>query len=147
MKFKEQTPQVNHEGATKKAHILLRAALSKKAHKPVLLRLVGITPLTDYFLIVSANSNKQARAIAEAVLERAHIEGYRPVSSEGLSQSTWILLDVGDVIVHVFHAPVREFYDLEGLWRDAPREAFPEDLLKEIEEADSSQADDDDDYD
>ncbi len=145
MKVKEQTLPVNYEGAKKKAEVLLAAALSKKAHNPVLLRLVGITPLADYFLIVSANSNKQARAIAEAVLERAHIEGYKPVSSEGLSQSTWILVDLGDVIVHVFHTPVRNFYDLEGLWRDAPREAFPEELLKEIEEADSSQADDDDD--
>lgn len=133
-----------HEGAKNKAEILLSAALSKKAHKPVLIRLTGITPLADYFLIVSARSGRQARAIAEAILERAHVEGYKPVSTEGLSPSNWILLDLGDVIVHVFHAPVREFYDLEGLWRDAPRESLPEELQKEIEEVNASQADDED---
>lgn len=146
MKVKEQTAVVDGSSARAKAEILLRAALSKKAYKPALLRLLRITPLADYFLIVSARSNRHARAVAEAVLERAHVEGYKPVSSEGLSQASWILVDLGDVIVHIFHAPVREFYDLEGLWRDAPRESFPEDLQKEIDESDSSQADDDDEY-
>ena len=124
---------------------MLSAALSKKAYNPILLRLAGITPLTDYFLIVSARSNRQAKAIAEAMLERAHVEGYSPVSSEGMTQAKWILLDLGDVIVHVFHEPVREFYDLEGLWRDAPRESFSEAIQKEIDAADSLSPDDDDD--
>lgn len=136
---------VSHESAKNKAEILLRAALSKKAYRPALLRLAGITPLADYFLILSARSNKHARAIAEAILERAHIEGYKPVSTEGLSQSTWVLLDLGDVIVHVFHEPVREFYDLESLWRDAPRESVSQELQKEIDESDAAQADDDED--
>lgn len=147
MNVTEQSRAVDRESAKDKAENLLRAALSKKAFKPVLLRLIGITPLADYFLIVSARSSKHARAVAEAILERAHMDGYKPVSSEGLSQSTWILLDLGDVIAHVFHSPVREFYDLEGLWRDAPRESFGEDLQKEIDEANAAQHDDDyDDY-
>ncbi len=144
MEAKERSLAEDSQSAKEKALILLRAALSKKAYKPVLLRLVGITPLADFFLILSARSSKHARAVAEAVLERSYIEGYKPVSSEGLSQSTWILLDLGDVIVHIFHAPARDFYDLEGLWRDAPREGFPEDLVREIEQTDASQEDDDD---
>lgn len=148
MKVSLNSGASGYEMARTRAEALLRAALSKKAHKPVLIRLTGITALADYFLIVSARSKKQARAIAEAMLARAHDEGFKPVSTEGLSQSNWILLDLGDVIVHVFHTPVREFYDLEGLWRDAPREVFPEELQKEIDEANASEADDeeDDDY-
>lgn len=145
MKVTEKQAVVVDESVKNKAEAMLSAALSKKAYNPILLRLAGITPLTDYFLIVSARSNRQAKAIAEAMLERAHVEGYSPVSSEGMTQAKWILLDLGDVIVHVFHEPVREFYDLEGLWRDAPRESFSEAIQKEIDAADSSSADDDDD--
>ena len=112
-----------------KAEILLRAVVSKKAAKPVLIRLDGLTVLTDYFLIVSARSQKHVTAVAEAVIEDARKRKIVRYSAEGVHQGHWALLDYGDVIVHVFHQPIREFYDLEGLWAEAPREAIPDDIL------------------
>jgi len=116
-----------------KAFLLLRVALSKKAVEPVLVRLIGLTSITDYFLLVSANSAKHAQAIAEAVLEDAKRHKIDRLSAEGVHQGNWALLDYGDVIVHIFRKPIREFYDLEGLWAEAPRERFPDDIQKEID--------------
>lgn len=118
--------------------MFLRAALGKKAFKPVLMRLSDLTSLTDYFLVVSARSPKQVKAVAEAVLDEAARHRIPKYSAEGVSQGNWALLDYGDVIVHVFHTPVREFYDLEGLWADAPRETFPDDLASEIKSVQES---------
>ncbi len=116
-----------------KAFFLLRAALTKKAMEPVLVRLIGLTSITDYFLVLSANSAKHAQAIAEAVMEDAKKNNIDRMSAEGVTQGNWALLDYGDVIVHVFRKPIREFYDLEGLWAEAPRESLPADIQKEIE--------------
>ncbi|MEW6533967.1 MAG: ribosome silencing factor [Thermodesulfobacteriota bacterium] len=116
-----------------KAEILLRAAVAKKAMNPVLIDLKGLTSLTDYFLIVSARSTRHARAVAEAVLLDAKKHKIQRYSAEGIDQGTWALLDYGDVVVHVFHTPVREFYDLEGLWAEAPREPLPADVKEELE--------------
>jgi len=127
-----------------KAETMLRAALSKKALAPVIIRLDRLTALTDYFLIVSGRSNRQVKAIAEAVMEDSRKRKYERFSSEGVSQGKWALLDYGDVIVHIFHTPVREFYDLEGLWAEAPRMEFSEDLSKEILAASETSGDEDD---
>ncbi len=116
-----------------KAFLLLRSALSKKAMEPVLVRLIGLTSITDYFLLVSGTSAKQVQAIAEGVLEDAKRNKIDRLSAEGVSQGNWALLDYGDVIVHIFRKPIREFYDLEGLWAEAPRESFPADIRKEID--------------
>jgi ribosome-associated protein len=118
-----------------KAEMLLRAALTKKATNPVLVRLEKLSSLTDYFLIVSAGSGKQVKAIAEAILEDSRASGIKPSSVEGITQGHWALLDYGDVIVHVFFEPTRDFYDLEGLWAEAPREKLPDDVLEELEAA------------
>ncbi|MBI4961991.1 MAG: ribosome silencing factor [Desulfomonile tiedjei] len=131
-------PSLNSQSQTaskEKAETLLRAALSKKALNPVLIRLAGLTSLTDYFLIVSARSAKQVKAVAEAILTEARHRKFPRYSSEGVNQGNWALLDYGDVVVHIFQKPTREFYDLEGLWSDAPRETFPPALLAEIEAA------------
>ncbi|MFZ5866145.1 MAG: ribosome silencing factor, partial [Thermodesulfobacteriota bacterium] len=94
--------------------------------------LKGLTSLTDYFLIVSARSTRHAKAVAEAVLLDAKKHKIQRYSAEGIDQGTWALLDYGDVVVHVFHTPVREFYDLEGLWAEAPREPLPADVQAEL---------------
>lgn len=125
-----------------KAQILLRSALSKKALNPVLIRLQELTTLADYFLIVSGRSERHVRAVAETVREEAKKRGFERFSLEGLSEGHWALLDYGDVIVHIFHTPVREFYDLEGLWAEAPREEFTGDLAQEIQAAEESLLDD-----
>lgn len=131
-------PMIDHAGeiaSRDKAEVFLRAALSKKAADPVLIRLAKLTSLTDYFLILSAGSAKQVKAIAEAIVQDADQRGIPRLSMEGVQQGNWALLDYGDVIVHVFQKAVREFYDLEGLWAEAPREEFPEDVRREIDAA------------
>ncbi|MBI5252252.1 MAG: ribosome silencing factor [Desulfomonile tiedjei] len=127
-----------------KAEVFLRSALFKKAVDPVLIRLEKLTSLTDYFLIVSAGSGKQVKAIAEAIMQEAHDLGIPRLSAEGVQQGSWALLDYGDVIVHVFQKAVREFYDLEGLWAEAPREEFSRDLKEEIEAGANSPEEEDD---
>ena len=104
---------------------IIRIAWNKKAEDIVLLDLKKLSSITDYFLICSAGSDVQARVIAEAVLEGldesgtvSHIEGYEA--------ARWILIDCYGVIVHIFRPEVREFYGLERLWGDAPREEFPD---------------------
>ncbi len=124
-----------------KAEIMLRAALSKKALDPVLMRLDKLTSLTDYFLIVSARSAKQVTAVAEAILAATRKSELSKYSSEGVNQGNWALLDYGDVVVHVFRTPVRDFYDLEGLWAEAPRETFPDDILQDIKAAKNADQD------
>jgi ribosome-associated protein len=125
-----------------KSIALLRAALTKKALNPVLLKLDKVTPITDYFLIVSAGSAKQVQAVADAVEDEARGRGFKRLSSEGVQQGNWALLDYADVIVHIFQPSIREFYDLEGLWSEAPRETLPEDVLQEVEAARVANEDD-----
>jgi ribosome-associated protein len=99
----------------------LEAALDKKALEPVLLDVQGQASYTDYILVLSGRSDRQVMAIAEAVEDAMRRIGARPIGVEGKRDAQWALIDFGDVVVHVFHHPVRDFYDLEGLWVDAPR--------------------------
>jgi ribosome-associated protein len=96
------------------------ALLDKKAEKLVVLNLSGLTAVSDYFVLASATSVRQAQALADAVDEAMKSEGRRPLSVEGYHSATWILLDFGDVVFHVFHDEARRFYGLERLWGDAP---------------------------
>lgn len=138
------TTTVEHPSSSSvedRLELLLRAALSKKAFRPVIIKLEGLTSLTDYFVILSARSPRQVTAVAEAVLEvsrKARIERY---SVEGVRQGSWALLDFGDIVFHVFDRPVRDFYDLEGLWAEAPRVRPSEELQKEIEESEEETGD------
>lgn len=97
------------------------AALERNARQPVVLDLRGISDATDYFLIASGDSDVHTRAIAENVLERMKASGFRPAGVEGQGQGRWILMDFVNVIVHIFVPRVREFYQLETLWGDAPQ--------------------------
>lgn len=105
---------------------IIRIALSKKAEGIVLLDLKKISSMTDYFLICSAGSEVQAKVIAEAILEAFDESGMK-CSVEGLESARWILIDCFDVVVHIFRPEVRQFYGLERLWGDAPREVFSDD--------------------
>jgi len=95
------------------------AALTKKANDAVILEMKGLSPIIDYFVIVSGNSSVHLQAIADAVKERMNAEGIKINHIEGYQQARWALLDYGEVVVHIFHEPVRRFYDLENLWGDA----------------------------
>jgi ribosome-associated protein len=103
-----------------KSLLCLKAALEKKALDPVLIELKGTTSFTD-FLLCSGKSDRQVQAIAQGIEEALKKNGVRPLGQEGTSGGKWILMDYEDVVVHVFLEPVRKFYDLEGLWIDAPR--------------------------
>jgi len=108
------------DSKTKAFHIV-EAARGKKALNLILLDMKGITSFTDYFFICSGTSDRQVQAIAEGVREVLEEKGVRPLGIEGTLEGKWILMDYEDVVVHIFLEPVRQFYDLEGLWVDAPR--------------------------
>jgi len=96
----------------------LTAALDRKASAVLVFNLTELTTMADYFVLTTANSDRQARAIADAIVERIG----SPLSVEGLQTATWILMDYGDVVFHVFQAEARRFYALERLWGDAQNE-------------------------
>lgn len=104
-----------------KSLLCLKTAIEKKALNPVLLELKEITSFTDYFLLLSGKSDRQVQAIAQAIEEALKKRGIRPLGQEGTLVGKWVLMDYEDVVVHIFLEPVRKFYDLEGLWVDAPR--------------------------
>jgi ribosome-associated protein len=104
-----------------KSLLCLKTAIEKKALNPVLLELKEITSFTDYFLLLSGKSDRQVQAIAQAIEEALKKKGVRPLGQEGTLGGKWVLMDYEDVVVHIFLEPVRKFYDLEGLWVDAPR--------------------------
>jgi ribosome-associated protein len=108
-----------------KSLLCLKAALEKKALDPVLLELKEIASFTDYFLLLSGKSDRQVQAIAQAIEETLKKKGIRPLGQEGTPGGKWILIDYEDVVVHIFLEPIRKFYDLEGLWLDAPRIDLP----------------------
>ena len=99
----------------------LDAALDKKVIEPVLLDVRSQSSYTDYLLLLSGTSDRHVQALADAVVEELAKHRVRPIGVEGERQGQWTLIDFGDVVVHVFHHPVREVYDLEGLWCDAER--------------------------
>ena len=90
------------------------------AANTLVLDIHAISPVADYFVICSGENERQVRAIGREVLERLGETGVRPKRTEGNAPSGWILLDYGDVIVHVFDEDQRAFYRLEELWREAP---------------------------
>ncbi|HEX7216064.1 MAG TPA: ribosome silencing factor [Methylomirabilota bacterium] len=100
--------------------VAAHAALDKKAIDVVVLDLQGLSTIADFFLVCSARSTTQAETIAEAVRGALRAEGVRPRHNEGSAESGWLLLDYGDVVVHVFLEETRGFYALERLWGDAP---------------------------
>lgn len=94
----------------------ITAALSdRKAVDPIVLDLRGLSEATDYFVIASGTSDAHVRGMAEHLMARLH-----PHHVEGLAQGRWVLLDYVDLVVHLFHPELREFYQLERLWGDAP---------------------------
>jgi len=97
------------------------AGADKKAENPVVLDVRGLSGVADYFVVLSAESDRQAAAVADAVDDRLTAMGAQRLGAEGRSGGGWVLLDFGDVVVHVMSPEARGFYDLEGLWADAPR--------------------------
>ena len=102
-----------------RVRVAVAAAEDRKAVNLQVLDLDSISDFTEYFLICSGSSERQVQAIADAVLERLRATGVRPLHVEGQREGSWILLDFGSLVVHIFHEETRAFYALERLWSDA----------------------------
>jgi len=113
-----------------KALLLARFALDKKACDLVVLDVHEHTSIADYFIVCSGRSDRQVQSIAQGIEENAAEEGFKPFAVEGTQRGHWALIDFSDVIVHVFYEPVREFYDLDGLWSHAPKAKLPEPVAR-----------------
>ena len=103
------------------ATLLVEAAEEKKAWDPVVVDLRGKTTVADYFVICDGETDRQLRAIADSMLERARASGIRPLAVDGYDAGTWILLDFDSVLAHIFLPGERAYYDLESLWDAAAK--------------------------
>jgi ribosome-associated protein len=103
------------------ARMAADAAADKKATDVVMLDIAGLSVIADYFIICSGNSNTQVQAIAKNVKEKMEKQGYHIKAMEGYDEARWVLLDFGDIVVHIFRHEEREFYNLERVWGDAPQ--------------------------
>lgn len=113
----------------KRALLCINASLEKKAKDLVLLKVKELSAFADYFIICSGTSDRQVRAIADAIQENLKLAGLLPLGVEGEAAGQWILMDYDDVIIHIFLETVRSFYDLERLWSEAPRMVVPDETV------------------
>jgi ribosome-associated protein len=103
-----------------------QAALDKKAYDLVILEVGSHTSVADYFVICTGRSDIQVQTICRAIEETMAKIKVRPLAIEGFTHGQWVLVDFGDVVVHIFYETARDFYNLERLWSQAPRCALPE---------------------
>ena len=103
------------------ARLAAGAALDIKALDPLILDLRGISSVAEFFVILTGTSNRHVVAVAENVMDVFKAVGIKALGDEGTREGKWVLLDYGEIVVHVFLEPVREYYDIERLWIDAPR--------------------------
>jgi ribosome-associated protein len=108
-----------------KTQLCALAADSRKAEDIVVLDVQQLSSVADYFLLCSGSSDRQVRAIADAIAEELAQHGEKPLAMEGYQKGTWVLIDCADLIVHVFDDDTRRFYGLERLWYRAPRVEVP----------------------
>jgi ribosome-associated protein len=102
------------------AYTAAKLSLTKKAQDVVVLDLTGLSDVTNFFVICNGESDTQVRAIADAVIDGTREAGAKVWRKEGVNNAQWVLLDFVDVVVHVFQPKIRQYYDIERLWGDAP---------------------------
>ncbi|MCG7338573.1 ribosome silencing factor [Staphylococcus sp. ACRSN] len=105
-------------------NIAVEATESKKAEDIISLKMQGISDMTDYFVICHGNNERQVQSIARAVKEAANKAEIEVKRMEGFNEARWILIDLADVVIHVFHKDERDYYNIEKLYRDAPLESY-----------------------
>ena len=115
-----------------KALAVAAAILDKKATDVLILHIAKLTSIADYLVIGSGESDRQARAIADHVGNVLKAQGHPPLSIEGASSAKWVVMDFGDVIVHIFQKDIREHYALERLWGDAGQVKVPEERAVKV---------------
>ena len=112
------------------AEYLAQSSFDKKAENVVIIDLNGRSPVADYFVVLSASSDRQVIALAEHMAAIGREFGQRPLHMEGLQDGRWAVIDFGSVMVHVFQDYLREYYALESLWIDAPRTRVRDERLQ-----------------
>ena len=105
----------------KKVELIVNCYDDKKAHDIVAMEVGELTSVADYFVIGSAPSSTQVKAIADEIEEKMEKAGFRAVHREGYNSAMWILLDYSDIVCHIFNDETRKFYDIERLWSDAKK--------------------------
>ena len=121
----ERTETHSQDPNIRKVLECARAAIEKKAENVKVLDLSEISGFTDYFVVCSGLSDRQIQSIADSVQATMESQGHDAISVEGYAEGRWVLMDFGDVIVHIFLDALREYYDLEALWADAPNVKVP----------------------
>jgi ribosome-associated protein len=119
--------QVDSDSSLDVALAAARAAAGKQGRDLAILDVHGLIVITDYFVICSGTSDRQVKTIVDEVERALRDLDRKPVRREGETEGRWVLLDYVDVVVHVFAEEEREYYDLERLWRDAPRVPLDDD--------------------
>ncbi|CAC5444795.1 Iojap-related protein [Staphylococcus aureus] len=104
--------------------IAVDAIDNKKGEDTIFLEMKGISDMTDYFVVTHGNNERQVQAIARAVKEVANEQNIEVKRMEGYNEARWILIDLADVVVHVFHKDERNYYNIEKLYQDAPLESY-----------------------
>ena len=120
-----------------KAQLIAESAAEKKGHDIVLMDMSRVSTLCDWFVLVSASSSRRVNTISRAIQEKLSKIRVRPLHIEGKTNPYWVLLDYEDVVVHVFYGDIREFYGLERLWSDAPRERLDTKCLAKTSQKES----------
>jgi ribosome-associated protein len=110
--------------------LCINASLKRKAKNLTILNVKEVSSFADYFIICSGTSDRQVQSISASIRENLKEYGIIPLGVEGESLGKWVLMDYEDVIIHVFYEPIREFYDIERLWPDAPRMDVGDDVTE-----------------
>ncbi len=117
------------------AALCVRVAADSKAEDLVVLDVRGLASFTDYFVLMSGRSTRHVQGLAEAIEDELRAKRVSSKHAEGLREGHWVLLDFGDLVVHIFYHEKRRFYDLEGLWHEAPT-LNPDTLARELDKED-----------
>jgi len=113
-----------------KTLIISKAAIERKADNVVVMNMRKVTTMCDFFIVCSGNTDRKIKAIADNIIKELKKSAIRVGHIEGYNEANWILIDCYDVIVHVFRQDLRDFYDLEHLWAEAPRKVITEKSVK-----------------
>ncbi len=119
--MKKLKKELQDKSSLELATICSEAALDTKAEDLVILDVREISSFADYFIIMSGRSSRHVQGLAEAMEKAMRSKRISAAKAEGIKEGMWVLLDFGDIVVHIFYHEQRSFYDLEGLWHDAPR--------------------------
>ena len=101
--------------------LAVKSIVDHKGLEPVILEVKGLCSFADYFIVCSGGSRRQVLALAQHLEETLGKSGAKPLGVEGMEEGQWVLMDYNDVVIHIFSQPLREFYNLEGLWAEAPQ--------------------------